>query len=106
MKLEENENETKMEDDKENDSENNRIIGYATVAKIGMETKDDLVHLSYGFYSIGLTELARLRNTSQHNRDDDFCTKWWTLVSSLSCGACCRCWCMCCDICDLAPENR
>lgn len=65
-----------------------------------MERSDTALHQLCCNYSFSHYEKSMI------NIDTDFCTKLWSIVASMCCGACCQCWCQCCGICATAQENR
>merc|ERR1712226_226260 len=51
-------------------------------------------------------DTATTTDNEGENGDVDFCTKLWSIVANMCCGACCQCWCQCCGMCATAQEYR
>jgi len=65
-----------------------------------MERSDNALHQLCCCYSFSRDEMVSIAS------DVDFCTKLWSIVANMCCGACCQCWCQCCGMCATAQEYR
>uniref|UniRef100_A0A7S2K0I1 Uncharacterized protein n=1 Tax=Leptocylindrus danicus TaxID=163516 RepID=A0A7S2K0I1_9STRA len=65
-----------------------------------MERSDNALHQLCCCYSFSHDEMGSIAS------DVDFCTKLWSIVANMCCGACCQCWCQCCGMCATAQEYR